>query len=662
MRRSGSRGGTTVGAAVALAVLLLSSVLSAGSPILRAGTAWAATRSAAPIGAAAAASPAVTATAVAGGLYHGLALSSTGTVLAWGWNITGQLGNGSTGDSDVPVHMHLPGGTKVIGIAAGFAHSLAVTSTGAVFSCGKNRDGELGNGELGDSRDRDVPVQVRLPAGTKATAVSAGAGHSLALTSTGAVLAWGLNNEGQLGNGGTGTSGVPLNVKLPGGARVTAVAAGALHSLALTSNGAVFAWGYNNDGELGNGGKAFSTVPVKVKLPAGTRVTAIAAGAYDSLALTSTGAVFAWGYNRQGELGNGRTANSRVPVKVKLPAGTKVTAVATGGPLTGVGTIFAGPGHSLALTSTGTVLAWGHNKDGELGDGGTANSAVPVKVKLPAGTRVTAIAAGELHSLAVSSTGAVLAWGLNNFGQLGDGSYAGSAVPVKVNLPGFAAARTAAVRPTLAAIGKATAARSSTMAGYNFANYIAVPGAVSAIIAVPRLNCNGTPSAGSAMYAGVGIQSVNSYARLYLACTPQGVATYYPSFVVNGSTRNFASDVAQAGDRIQLSVSQSDAQVTDSVIDMTHPFIATSNGSGGGTGAGITVGDFPVVSGATRSAVPNFGTLAFTAALINGYPFGSANPGLHGHNLYAISTGVLNIQTTRSATNKEAFTTVFKHS
>jgi alpha-tubulin suppressor-like RCC1 family protein len=603
----------------------------------------------------------VTGTAVAGGLYHDLALSSTGAVLAWGWNIVGQLGNGSTDDSDVPVNMNLPGGTKVIGIAAGFAHSLAVTTTGVVFSCGKNRDGELGDGQAGDGTDRDVPVQVSLPAGTKATAVAAGAGHSLTLSSSGTVLAWGLNNEGQLGNGGTGSSGVPVNVSLPAGTKVTAVAAGALHSLALTSTGTVFAWGYNADGELGDGATANSSVPVKVKLPAGTRVTAVAAGAYDSLALTSTGTVLAWGYNRQGELGDGRKANSDVPVKVKLPAGTKVTALAAGGPLTGVGIVIAGPGHSLALTSSGTVLAWGHNKDGELGDGGAANSAVPVKVKLPAGTKVTAVAAGALHSVAVTSTGAVLSWGRNNFGQFGDGSYQGSCVPVKVNLPGVAARRTATLRNAQrarAATGKSITARSTVLAGYEFANYIAVPGAVSAIIVVPRLNCSATPSAGSSMYVGVGIQSVNSYARLYLACTPQGVASYYPSLTVNGSTKNMASDVAQPGDKIEFAVSQCDAKVTDSVIDLTHTFIATSNGGGGGTGEGITVGDFP----ATTSAVPNFGTIAFTAALINGYPFGSASPDLHADNLYASSTGPLDIQTTYSAFNKENFKTVFKHS
>ncbi len=145
----------------------------------------------------------VKAAPVAAGLYHSLALTSTGAVFAWGWNIVGQLGNGSTNGSDVPVKVRLPGGTKVTGIAAGFAHSLAVTSTGAVFAWGKNYNGDLGNGSTTDS---DVPVKVSLPAGTKVTAVAAGAEHSLAVTSTGAVLAWGYNADGQLGNGSTGAS------------------------------------------------------------------------------------------------------------------------------------------------------------------------------------------------------------------------------------------------------------------------------------------------------------------------------------------------------------------------------------------------------------------------------------------------------------------------
>ena len=175
MRPTRLMGRATVGAVgMTTAVLLLPSVGPAGSPLLAKDVAGAATRPA-PLVRAPAASSALRISSLAGGLYHSLALSSTGAVFAWGWNIVGQLCNGSTNGSDVPVKVRPPGGTKMTGIAAGFAHSVAVTSTGAVFACGKNYNGELGNGSTTDS---DVPVKVDLPAGTKVTAVAAGGGHT----------------------------------------------------------------------------------------------------------------------------------------------------------------------------------------------------------------------------------------------------------------------------------------------------------------------------------------------------------------------------------------------------------------------------------------------------------------------------------------------------
>jgi hypothetical protein len=230
---------------------------------------------------------------------------------------------------------------------------------------------------------------------------------------------------------------------------------------------------------------------------------------------------------------------------------------------------------------------------------------------------------------------------------------------------GLAAAMTAAfglAEPALAATAPITNTQSTVVAGYNFANYIGVPGAVSAIVVVPKLNCKATLPAGASIYVGAGIQSVNSYARLYLACTAQGVVRCYPSLVVNGSIKNIAAHTATAGDRMEFAVSQSDSQVTVSVIDMTHRFVVTSNGTGSGTGEGIVVGDFPVVPGATTSRVPSFGTVTFSSALINGYPFGSAGTGLQVDDLYASSAGPLQVKTAYSMSNKEAFTTVFEHS
>jgi len=151
----------------------------------------------------------------------------------------------------------------------------------------------------------------------------------------------------------------------------------------------VLAWGDNKDGELGDGTTTDSSTPIAVDLPAGTTITAIAAGHDHSLAVTSAGTALAWGNNLFGQLGDGSTTDSSTPIAVDLPAGTTVTAIA------------AGSLHSLAVTTAGTILAWGNNSDGQLGDGTTTNSSTPIAVNLPADTTVTATTAGSAHSMAL---------------------------------------------------------------------------------------------------------------------------------------------------------------------------------------------------------------------------------------------------------------------
>jgi alpha-tubulin suppressor-like RCC1 family protein len=271
-------------------------------------------------------------------------------------------------------------------VAAPTAASAAQSPAGSVLAWGDNTSGELGDGTFTDS---STPVPVDLPAGTTVTAIAGGLYHNLAVTSNGSVLAWGDNSYGELGDGTTTDSSTPVPVDLPAGTHITAIAAGSNFSLALTSNGSVLAWGDNTNEELGDGTTTSSDTPVPAILPAGTHVTAIAANYVYSLALTSDGSVLGWGYNQDGELGDGTTAQSSTPVAVDLPAGTTVTAITAG--------VF----HGLALTSDGSVLAWGFNPFGELGDGTTTDSSTPVAVDLPAGTTVTAIAAGWWDSLAL---------------------------------------------------------------------------------------------------------------------------------------------------------------------------------------------------------------------------------------------------------------------
>jgi alpha-tubulin suppressor-like RCC1 family protein len=275
-------------------------------------------------------------------------------------------------------------------------HAPGAAGAGA-FAWGDNSAGELGDGTLTGSA---VPVAVGGLTGVRA--VSAAGRHELALMPNGTVLAWGDDAFGQLGNGilsANGDSEVPAVV--PGIGTATAVAAGEEHSLALLANGTVLAWGDNHEGQLGNGTTVTSAVPVPVKGLTG--VTAIAAGSLFSLALLGNGTVMAWGRNDFGQLGTGNATDSTVPVPVKG--------------LTGVTAIAGGSQHALALLSSGTVMAWGDNESGQLGIGKHISSSDhPVPVARLTG--ITAIAAGEEHSVALGSGGGVWVWGGNGEFQL----------------------------------------------------------------------------------------------------------------------------------------------------------------------------------------------------------------------------------------------------
>jgi alpha-tubulin suppressor-like RCC1 family protein len=264
-------------------------------------------------------------------------------------------------------------------------------------------------------------------------ATATGNSDVVALLANGQVWAWGNNRQGQLGTGNTKSSLVPVPatsvnsyVRGQAGATVTALAAGGNKAFALLSNGSVIAWGLNADGELGAGSSARrSLTPLAVKgLPAD--ISAISSGNLFGDALTSNGKVYDWGNNAFGQLGDGTTVNSSVAVQVS--GLSNAVQISAGGDA-------PGNGHNMALLGNGTVMTWGDNANGQLGDGTLRNSSVPVAVtKLTDGTTsdVTSIAAGGLHSMALLSDGSLMTWGANANGQLGNGTTADSPVPVKV--------------------------------------------------------------------------------------------------------------------------------------------------------------------------------------------------------------------------------------
>jgi len=291
-------------------------------------------------------------------------------------------------------------------VSAGNSHSCAVSTAGGVKCWG------LSTLSDGSTTNSAVPVDV-VGLGSGVKAVSAGLGYTCAVTLAGAVKCWGDNTYGQLGNGTTTSSAVPVGV-VGLGSGVVAVSAGEFHSCAVTSAGAVKCWGHNAFGEVGDGTTAQSVAPVGV-VGLGSGVVAVSAGEFHSCAVTLAGAVKCWGFNAVGELGDGTTAQSVAPVGV-VGLGSGVVAVSASG------------FHSCAVTSGGSVRCWGRNPNGELGDGTTIDSAVPVGV-VGLGSGVVAVSASRSDSCAVTSLGAVKCWG---YGDLGAGASTQSAVPVGV--------------------------------------------------------------------------------------------------------------------------------------------------------------------------------------------------------------------------------------
>jgi cysteine-rich repeat protein len=372
-------------------------------------------------------------TAIAARGLHTCALLSGGGVKCWGYNLNGQLGDGTTADRTLPVDVSgLSSG--VSSIVSGYSHTCALLGGGAVKCWGYNGWGQLGDGT---TVDMTTPANVSgISSG--AAAVAAGYFHTCAILGGGGARCWGDNFYGQLGDGTTGTRTLPVDVAgLSSG--VALVGAGGYHACAWSSGRGLQCWGYNSHGQLGDGTTVEKTAPVAVSgLPSST--TALAAGYFHTCALLGSGGVKCWGYNDYGQLGDGTTAGRTAPVDVS-------------GLTSGVAAVAGGGYHTCALIGGGGVRCWGYNYYGQIGDGTTSDRTAPVDVSgLTAG--VAAAAAGEDHTCALLAGGGVKCWGRNEWGQLGNGSTTGSATPVDVSgLSSGAAAIAAGYYHTCALLG-----------------------------------------------------------------------------------------------------------------------------------------------------------------------------------------------------------------
>ena len=353
-------------------------------------------------------------TAIAPAWGHTCGLTRAGGVECWGWNVFGQLGDGSTTNTAAPVAV-VGLSAPATALAAGWYHTCALLVGGAVECWGYNVYGQLGDGSVDNSA---VPVGV-MGLSSGVSALTAGVGHTCAVSDGGAARCWGYNQYGQLGNGLLANSATSVAVDgLASGVR--SIAAGWSHTCAVLVGGAMRCWGYNLYGQLGNGLGANSPVPVEV-LGLAAPVLSVAGGWGHTCAVLSGGSPRCWGYNAQGQLGNGSLADSWAPAAVS-------------GLSSGVESVTAGLGHTCALTSVGSALCWGLNQRGQLGDGSVITAKVQVAVAgLSAG--VTTLSAGWGHTCALADDAGPRCWGNNQYGQLGNDSTTNSSLPVAVGGP-----------------------------------------------------------------------------------------------------------------------------------------------------------------------------------------------------------------------------------
>jgi uncharacterized repeat protein (TIGR02543 family) len=393
-----------------------------------------------------------TITQVEAGTIHTIILTSMGRVLTTGYQSEGQLGDGvltqtyRTKPTDITSRFNLNAtiNERIVQIAAGQYHSGAISSIGRVFTWGRNTEGQ---GGVGNSTNQNVPIEITPSFGLVGTdiivSLQLGLFHSVALSSTGRVFTWGRNTEGQGGVGNSTNQNVPIeitnNFSLNNGETITSVYAGAYFSGALSSDGNVFMWGTNDQGQVGNSSTAAVLSPVNIttrfNLDAEDRIQTLSLGYNHASAISEDGKVYMWGSNSAGSSYSGQIGFDANTSIMNVPM--NITNSFNLNPNETIQSMSLGSYYSSALTSTHRVFTWGLNDQRQLGNGtqGSAtNTHIPVNITsrftLTDNEVVTGLSMGYYSSFALTSTGQVFAWGQNFVGQYGNGSLTPSNTPI----------------------------------------------------------------------------------------------------------------------------------------------------------------------------------------------------------------------------------------
>jgi alpha-tubulin suppressor-like RCC1 family protein len=392
-----------------------------------------------------------------------MALKSDGSLWAWGYTDAGQFGNGTTAIAVTTLPTQVGTGFAAIAVSSFDKYTIAVKTDGTLWSWGINIQSQLGNDGVGDESCgkyslngslidlvcKKTPIQI----GSGFVAVSAGQNISggvlnVALKSDGTVVAWGANDNGQLGQADVNLLAVPVKV---GSGFASVVSEGgetyphqlrAGHSAAIRQDGTLWTWGKNDRGQLGDGTLTDKSVPSQIA----SGFSKVGVGQNFSIGLKTDGTLWSWGDNFYGTLGTGELCDS---------FNGKCTALTPRQTGTGYESVAVGDSHIAALKTDGSVWGWGNNYFGQLGfttskecdpsSAGYRCERTPVMI-LAAGSKVTQLAAGASHTVALKSDGSIWTWGFNQYGQLGDGGTVNRSSPLQVAAPGSGFIQVAAGR------------------------------------------------------------------------------------------------------------------------------------------------------------------------------------------------------------------------
>jgi alpha-tubulin suppressor-like RCC1 family protein len=327
----------------------------------------------------------------------------------WGANWGGQIGDGTNIERHLrPVRV--AGGLRFREVNAGFFHTCGVTTDNLAYCWGLNLEGQLGDGS---STTRETPV--RVAGGLRFRHVGPGNHHTCGVTTGDQVYCWGDNFSGKLGDGTTTSRLTP--VRVASGLRFRDVSAGEHHTCGVTVGDRVYCWGYNGSGELGDGTTTGRLTPVRIRggLPFRDVTTGKAIGIAHTCGVTTGDQAYCWGENFNGQLGDGTTTQRQKPVRVAT--GLRFRRVAAGG------------AHSCGVTTGDRVYCWGWNVHGGLGDGSTTDRLTPVRV--PGGLPFRQVTTGFLHTCGLTTAALAYCWGRNG-GELGDGTTSERHRPVRV--------------------------------------------------------------------------------------------------------------------------------------------------------------------------------------------------------------------------------------